>query len=60
MIKINLLLLNPMLEIKILLYQSIHHYGPDLDGQAIFYTSHKITVLVWPVFFSKGLSTLDV
>ena len=49
-----------MLEIKILLYQSIHHYGPDLDGQAIFYTSHKITVLVWPVFFSKGLSALDV
>ena len=39
--------------LKICLYQSIDCYGPDPGG-------HKVTVLIWPVSFSKGLSALDV
>ena len=30
------------------------------DGQGTFYSSHKITVVIWPVGFSKELSTLDI
>ena len=44
---------NVLAVLKICLYQSINHHGPDPGG-------HKITVLIWPVSFSKGLSALDV
>ena len=43
---------------KICLYRSFDRYGPY--GHATFYGSHKITVLIWPVCFSKGISVLDV
>ena len=41
-------------------YRSIDHYGPNPGSQATFYGSQKITVLIWPVCFSKGLSTLHI
>ena len=41
------------------LYQPIDCYEANLDGQAAFYAGHKITVLIWPICFSKCLSTLD-
>ena len=49
-----------LLKIKICLQQSFDHYSPYPGSQASFYGSHKITVLIWPVCFSKGLSALDV
>ena len=33
---------------------------PDPGGQANFYSSHNITVLIWSDCLSKGLSPLDV
>ena len=39
---------------------SIDCHGPDPGSQATFYGSRKITVLIWPVTFSKGLSALDI
>ena len=44
---------------KFCLYWSIDCYSPDAGCQAIFYSGHKITVLIWPVCFRKGLSPLD-
>ena len=40
------------------MYQSVDRYGPDPGGQAAFYSSHEITVLIWLLYFSKGLSAL--
>ena len=48
------------LKIKICLYGSFDCYGPVPGGQATFYGGHQITVLIWPICFSKGLSALDV
>ena len=48
-----------LLKQKFCLYQSVDCCGPDRGSQATFLDSHKITVLIWPVYFSKGLSTLD-
>ena len=42
------------------LCQLVDCYSPDPSGQANFYSSHKITALVWLVCFSDGLSALDV
>ena len=36
------------------------HYKADLGGQATFCGGHNIPPLIWPVCFSKGLSTLEV
>ena len=47
------------LKIIFFLPQPFDHY-PDPGGQATFYGSHKITILIWAVCFSKGLSTLDI
>ena len=33
---------------------------PDPGSQATFYEHHKITVLIWLVSFSKGLSALGI
>ena len=42
------------------LCRSVDPYGANPDGQATFHDGHKIIVLIWPVCFSKGLSTLHV
>ena len=35
-------------------------YDTNPGGQVNFCNGHKITVVIWPVAFSKDLSTLDV
>ena len=50
---------NAALEIKVLHGQSIDCYDANPVGEATFYDSHKITVLIWPVGPNKVLSTLD-
>ena len=45
---------------KLCLYRSADRYGPNPGNQATFYSGHKITVLIWLVCFSQGLSALDV
>ena len=47
-------------ENKLYLYQSIDRYCPDPGGQANFYGSHKIAVLIWFDGLIKGLPALDV
>ena len=37
----------------------MNRYHPEPGGQATFYSGHKITVLIWPVWFSKSLSALE-
>ena len=32
----------------------------SLGGQGTFFSSHKIIVVIWPVGYSKDLSTLGV
>ena len=34
--------------------------NPPTGRQATFYGGHEISVLIWLVCFSKGLSSLDV
>ena len=46
------------LKYEFFLYRSIDRYGSDQDGQATFYSGHKITVLICPVCFSKGIPAL--
>lgn len=42
------------------MWRSIDCHDADSGGQATFYDSHKITALILPVYFSKGLSTLEI
>ena len=39
---------------------SSNDINADTSGQATFYGGRKFTVLIWPVFSSKGFSTPDV
>lgn len=39
---------------------SIDRHNADPGSQITFHDGHQITFLIWPVCFSKGLSTLDV
>ena len=48
------------LKLKFCLYRSIDRYDTNPSGQGTFYSGHKITDVIWPVGFSKDLSTLDV
>ena len=38
----------------------VSFYDTNTSIQATFYDSHKITALILPVYFSKGLSTLEI
>ena len=49
-----------VLKINILLATVYWLLLPDPGGQANFYGSHKIIVLIWSDCLSKGLSPLDV
>ena len=49
----------PALKTKIFLVP-VNCYDNHPGGQGTFYNGHKITVVIWPVGFSKDLSTLDV
>ena len=49
----------PVLRIKIVLVL-VNLIFMTPGGQVNFCNSHKITVVIWPVGFSKDLSTLDV
>ena len=54
----NLLDSQPLKQ-KFSLWWSIDCYSTYLGSQATFYGSHKISILLWPVCFGKGLSSLD-
>ena len=42
------------------MYRSIDRYDAGPGSQGNFYSGHKITIVIWPVGFSKDLSTLDI